>query len=238
MGTSKQQLAEIAAAYLTALRSGDRVSALLLAREALSAGIHLCELYRDLLQPALYEIGRLWERGELDVAGEHLATAITRSVMELCVNKERPLPAGPPSVLATCVGPELHDVGLRMVADCLEISGWHTLYLGCNMPLEDIVALAVRERVAVVVVSITMGSHAPAVRDLARALRQSEIGATVKLLVGGQPFNRTPGLWRKVGADGTAPDAMGAVEWVRSNVHQERSDDSHSGSLGARAHEA
>lgn len=225
MGTSDQQLAEISAGYVAALCSGDRVGALLLAREALTAGVPLCVLYRDLLQPALYEVGRRWERGQIDVASEHLATAITRSVMELCANKERPLPVGPPAVIATCVGPELHDVGLRMVADCLELAGLHTFYLGSNMPLDDIVALAVRHRVAVVAASVTVVSHALAVRELARALRESEIGVTVKLLVGGQPFNRFPELCSRVGADGTAPDAAAAAAWVRSHIRRERGRD-------------
>lgn len=220
MGTSNEQLAAIYADYLAALCSGDRVSALVIVREALAAGISLCEAYRDLLQPALYEIGRLWECGELDVAAEHMATAMTRSVMELCANKEKPLPDGPPAIIATCIGPEIHDVGLRMVTDCLEISGWHTLYLGGNMPLDDIVTLAVRHRVAAVAISITIGSHALAVRDLVRALRQSDIGATVKVLVGGQPFNQITGLWRQVGADGTALDAIEAAAWVCRHVHR------------------
>lgn len=222
MDTSAQPLAEISAGYLAALRAGDRVAALLLIREALTAGIPLPELYRHALQPSLYEVGRLWERGEIGVADEHLATAITRSVMELCASRVKPLPSGPPAIISTCVGPELHDVGLRMVTDCLELGGWNALYLGSNMPLDAIVALAARHQVALVAASITMGSYAPAVRELAQALRQSELGPAVKLLVGGQPFIRTPQLWREVGADGTAGDAVEAVAWVSRHVHRDK----------------
>lgn len=215
-----RQLAEISAGYLATLRSGDRVAALVMMREALTAGVPLCDLYQAVLQPALYEIGRLWQLGQLDVATEHMATAITRGVMELSSSSLKPLPSGPPAVLATCVGAELHDMGLRMVADCLELEGWHTFYLGCNMPLDPIVALAVQHRVAVVAASITIGSHARFVRDLISALRQSEIGARVKILVGGQPFNRIPELWRQIGADGTAPDASGATAWVGAQLRR------------------
>lgn len=215
---SSQALVGLAADYLDALRAGDRITALLLMREALSAGVGLCDLYQVVLQPALYEIGRLWQLGQLDVASEHLATAITRSAMELCSSKLKPLPSGPPLVLATCVGSELHDLGLRMVSDCLEVKGWNTLYLGSNMPIDAIVALAVQHRVAVVAASITIGSHARFVRDLVNALRQSVIGPRVKILVGGQPFNRLPDLWRQLGADGTAADASGAVAWIAGQL--------------------
>lgn len=217
---SDQQLAVVAASYLNVLRAGDRIGALLLMREALAAGFPLCTLYEAVLQPAMYEIGRLWQLGQLDVASEHMATAITRGVMELSSARLKPLPSGPPAVIATCVGTELHEIGLRMVADCLEVSGWHTLFLGSNMPIDAIVALAVQYRVGVVAASITIGSHTRFVRDLIDALRQSAIGPQVKILVGGQPFLRIPELWRQIGADGTAPDARGASEWVEAHVRR------------------
>jgi methanogenic corrinoid protein MtbC1 len=34
----------------------------------------------------------------------------------------------------------------------------------------------------------------------------------VLVLVGGYPFNLAPDLWRRIGADGWAPDAQLAVE--------------------------
>lgn len=214
------QIDTIAASYLAALMAGDRRATLQVVQQALAAGMPLIDLYQEVIQPALYDIGQIWACGQLDVASEHVATAITRNVMELCASAITPIPPGPPQIIATCVGPELHDIGLRMVADSLELSGWDTLYLGSNMPLDAIVALAVQHRVAVVAVSITIGSHARYIRDLITLLRRSTIGASVKILVGGQPFNRIPTLWQQIGADGTAADLTGAVAWVRAHVLQ------------------
>lgn len=212
------QIDAIAAYYLAVLRSGDRAAALTLIRKALAQGIPLVDLYQGVLQPALYTIGQLWDAGQIDVADEHMVTAITRSVIEQCASFIKPAASGPPRIIAACVGTELHDLGLHMVADCLEIHGWHTIYLGANMPLDALVAMAVRQHIAVVAVSITIGCHARYVRELISDLRQSAIGATVKILVGGQPFQRIPTLWQQIEADGTAPDAAGAVAWVCANV--------------------
>lgn len=215
----RQQPDTIVASYLAALMTGNQMAALQVVHEALAVGMSLEDLYQEVLQPALYDIGRLWENGQLNVANEHIATAITRSVMERCVSVVKPLLAGPPSIIATCAGPELHDIGLRMVADCLELNGWNTLYLGPNMPLDAIVALAIQHRVDLIAVSITVGNHTRYVRDLITSLRQSAIGPTAKVLVGGQLFNRIPELWRQVGADGTAADLTGAIAWVRTHVY-------------------
>lgn len=38
-------------------------------------------MYQDLVQRSLYEVGELWERGHVSVATEHLATAITESLL-------------------------------------------------------------------------------------------------------------------------------------------------------------
>jgi MerR family transcriptional regulator, light-induced transcriptional regulator len=213
-----QQLDTIAASYLAALMAGNRFAAHHVVQRALAAEIPLGDLYHEVLQPAMYDIGQLWERGQLDVANEHVATAITQRVLELCASTVTPVPAGPPRIIATCLGPELHDLGLRMVADYLEFSGWSTLCLGGNMPLESVVSLALQHQVAVVAVSITIGSHARYIRDLVGALHRTAAGSTTKVLVGGSLFNRFPDLWRQVGADGTAPDAAGAAAWVREHV--------------------
>jgi methanogenic corrinoid protein MtbC1 len=208
----------IVASYLAALMAGDRIAALHVVQVALAEEMSLTDLYQEVLQPTLYEIGQLWEWGQLAVASEHVATAITRSVMEHCASTIPPIPEGPVTIMATGVGHELHDIGLRMVADCLELDGWNTLCLGSSTPLDDVVALAVQHRVAIVAVSITISSYARDLHDLITALRQSAIGAGVKILVGGQPFNRIPNLWHQIGADGTAIDLTGAVAWVRAHV--------------------
>ena len=39
------------------------------------------DIYRDVFQDALYEIGTLWETNQISVAEEHMGTAITQYVM-------------------------------------------------------------------------------------------------------------------------------------------------------------
>jgi methanogenic corrinoid protein MtbC1 len=214
MNTSSHPFAAITSAYYTALHTNDNQSALAIIHEALEQGASLATLYHTVIQPAMYQIGQQWERGELSVGAEHQATAITRMVLDICAFPYRPGLYGAPDVLAACVSPEQHDIGLRMVADCLEFNGWRTLYLGGNVPLDDIVMLTLHHQVAIVALSVTMGSHALHVRHLITALRQTALGPHLKILVGGQPFNRIPNLWQRVGADGAANDALAAVEWV------------------------
>ena len=50
-----------------------------------------------------------------------------------------------------------------------------------------------------------------AARDTVRAVRADPRTRSVRVLVGGNPFNVADDLWREIGADGWAADAAGAV---------------------------
>jgi MerR family transcriptional regulator, light-induced transcriptional regulator len=52
----------------------------------------------------------------------------------------------------------------------------------------------------------------PAIRDTIRAVRGRGKCENLPILVGGNPFNIAPELWRSVGADGYAPDAAIALK--------------------------
>ena len=115
------------------------------------------------------------------------------------------------SLVATSVGGELHEIGMRMVADFLEMEGWDTYYLGANTPTDSIL-LSLEERQAdVLAISATLTLHVSKVSELIDQIRTSPSQSTIKILVGGYPFNIARNLWQQVGADGYAPDAQGAV---------------------------
>jgi len=56
-----------------------------------------------------------------------------------------------------------------------------------------------------------MGYHLHAVQELIELVRADPRCAQLRVMVGGQPFNVDPALWRTVGANGTAADAEAAV---------------------------
>src|SRR3712207_6385574 len=67
----------------TALEAGSRPAAERVVREALDAGLEAQTIYDDVIAVAMRGIGDKWERGELTVADEHLATTITFGLVAL-----------------------------------------------------------------------------------------------------------------------------------------------------------
>lgn len=73
-------LAELNRRFVAAQLRGDRREALrVVIDEGLAGGATVPELHLRVVQPAQYEIGRLWQENKISVAEEHLATAICRS---------------------------------------------------------------------------------------------------------------------------------------------------------------
>src|ERR1700748_53347 len=77
------RIAQLAGAYADALIAGDEIAAEIAIREAMDADLGTAEIDEKVIAPALWLIGELWERGQLSVAEEHIATEITVRVLAL-----------------------------------------------------------------------------------------------------------------------------------------------------------
>ncbi|GJL58258.1 MAG: hypothetical protein NPIRA03_11150 [Nitrospirales bacterium] len=193
--------------FLQALLAGDRHAARTIAIEAFSMTDSLSDVYVELFQESLYEIGRLWESNRISVAQEHVATAITQYVMAnlySCVKPGKPFQG---KGIITGVEGELHQVGSHMVADLLETKGWDIRFLGVNIPHQAILQMIKEFRPTLVGISATMVLKVPTVRDLITDIRNMFLPVdTPRILVGGSAFRSLPDVFREIGADGFAHD--------------------------------
>ena len=76
--------------YLKALIAGQRKSCARIVETHIEDGISIPDLYAHLFQRSMVEVGERWERHELSVAVEHLATSITESLMTLTYISDLP----------------------------------------------------------------------------------------------------------------------------------------------------
>jgi methanogenic corrinoid protein MtbC1 len=205
-------LGDLATRYLVAVIGGERAAAGKLVLDAVAAGASIADVYTYVFQPAQLELGRLWHFRTITVGQEHLATAITEATMARLYPHLAASPRIGRTLVATCVGDELHAMGIRMVADMFELAGWRTFYLGANTPKASVVEALAQARADVLALSVTMASNLESLADVIAAVRADERVAGVHIIVGGSPFNTIRSLWQKVGADAYAPDARTAIE--------------------------
>jgi len=206
-------LSGLAQRYLEELLDGRREQAGKAVRQALEGGKSLQEIYLEVFEPSLKELGRLWAEGQVDVAREHFFSESTLTFMaQLLARAETGARRSRGrSCLSLSVCRENHLIGMRMVADLLELDGWTSLFLGGDVCTQHILRALSNTRVELLAVSVTLPEHLGYAAELVRALRSSVPHQDVKVLVGGQALQRDKNLWRAVGGDGTAADAAEAV---------------------------
>jgi len=204
--------------YIQALLQGERHIASKMIIKAVENGVPVKEIYLHVFQPAQREIGRLWQTNQITVAQEHYCTAATQLIMSGLYPYIFSTAKHGKKVVAACVGNELHEIGIRMVADFLEMDGWDTYYLGANTPKSSIIATLHEQEPDLLALSTTMTSNLAQLKDIISTVKQHK-ELEVKILVGGYPFIVDPNLWKKIGADACAKNAEEAVKVVRDLVN-------------------
>ncbi|NSW53169.1 MAG: cobalamin B12-binding domain-containing protein [Anaerolineae bacterium] len=203
--------------YLGHVLGMRRGEALKLVQDLVARNIPVREIYLHLFQPVQQELGRLWQINQISVAQEHYATAVTQLAMSQLYPYIFASERSGFGLVAACVGNELHEIGIRMVADFFEMAGWDTYYLGANTPAESIIRTVNEQNADVVALSVTLSSHISRTKELVTAIK-GQVDDRVKILVGGYPFNVDPQAWTQVGADGSALNAESAIDLAYSLV--------------------
>jgi MerR family transcriptional regulator, light-induced transcriptional regulator len=200
------------APFEAALLAGRQREALAVVDGCIARGRSLVDVELHVIQPSLYDIGEAWQANRVTVAKEHMATAIALSVMTAGLLRSPPPPAtiGKRALLA-CVEGNDHAVGLRMVADALQLAGWDVQYLGANMPGAAIIRQAVDWRADLVGLSVSFAQQLRVVKQVIAQLRERLGDARPAVIIGGLAINRFDRLADMVGADACGADARAAV---------------------------
>ena len=141
-------------------------------------------LIDGILTPLFERVGREWEAGRLSPAHEHAASVVVRRLLDVMVADMDP-PPGAPAVLVAAPSGERHEFGALLVAATAAAAGWHVVYLGADLPAEDIIRAAREGDVQLVALSVVHARNLAGVgADVTRVARELEGQASV--VVGGR----------------------------------------------------
>ncbi|TDD86052.1 methylmalonyl-CoA mutase [Actinomadura darangshiensis] len=110
----------------------------------------------------------------------------------------------PARILIAKPGLDGHDRGAKVVARALRDVGFEVVFTGIRQRVEDIVAIALQEDVAVVGLSILSGAHVALTARTAEALRAADAGDIAVIVGGTIPAADVPRL-RDAGAAAVFP---------------------------------
>jgi DNA-binding transcriptional MerR regulator len=147
----------------------------------------------ELLQPAVGEIGERWYLGDVTVQQEHFCSSLAVRRLEALIMANPP-PMRPGRILAVCPPEEQHIIGLLLLTFLLRRRGWDVVYLGANVPLEQLESTVAAIQPQLVVMAAQLLPTAAALREAALVLQQ----AGVPLAYGGLVFNLSPTLRQRI----------------------------------------
>ena len=150
----------------------------------LASVLPVAELVRRVVHPLMDLTGRRWYDGTLTVAQEHMVSALLRNLLGGLVRLYPPREPRLRLVFATPAG-ELHEFGILSAAMLAVSEGIEAIYLGPNLPTQEIVSITHRLRPR----ALVLGIVAPAYQaDLngSVAFIAAQIPPVTELWIGGR----------------------------------------------------
>ena len=172
--------------FLDALLNGNRAQASEKIRQQLGNGLSIKAIYEEIIKPALYRVGELWEHNQITVAEEHTATSVAEAVMNELYGNIVSRSRIPKKVVLACVENEQHQVGIKMVADIFEMKGWDTYFPGANTPVYELIQYIGKIKPDVIALSASIYFHLPVLEEMIQLIRHDY--PETPILVGGQAF--------------------------------------------------
>jgi methanogenic corrinoid protein MtbC1 len=195
------------------ISDADEQAGVALAEAALADGITPVELFREVIQPVLQDIGDAFAR--LDVFLPDLmraglvVKAMQLEVLEPAIRNSGSENASAGTVVIGTAQGDIHDIGKNMVALMLQVNGFKVVDLGTNVSAQAFIDAARRERADIIAMSSLLTPTLPYIKDLVKRLESLEERKRYLVIAGGAPITRE---WTQTaGLDGFGEDAMEAV---------------------------
>lgn len=177
-----------------------------------------------LVGPLVEHIGLSWRNGKVRIASEHMATAILRAYLMRTLGSFKPTGPAPYIVVTTPSG-QHHEFGALLVAVTASLQGWRVLYLGPNLPAEEIAGAAQFIGAQAVALSIVYPPDDLRLPDELLALRRY-LGNDIPVLVGGRDAGAYSNTLVSIGAQipeglqgfRTALDAIQSYTKLKSDM--------------------
>ena len=186
-----------------------------LVEKILASGKSALEINKQMLIPAIQEIGRKYERKEIYLpqmirAAETMQQAF--QTLEPHFGSSETTAQG--TVLICTVKGDVHDIGKNIVGLFLKNHGFHVIDLGKDVPAERIAEKAQETNADVVGLSALMTTTMQEMPNVIDTLQK--VGSSAKVIVGGAVV--TKNYAKDIGASGYAKDGVSAVDMVKSLV--------------------
>lgn len=192
---------------------GERNEIVALINRALDEGAAPLSLIKQVLNPALKEVGDKFGQGdiflpELIMSAEAMQAAV--EMLEPLLAAQNQQIESPGRVVMATVQGDIHDIGKNIVCAMLRANGFEVLDLGRDIPAATIISEARKFKADIIGLSALLSTTLPYCRDTVRLLDELNIRDQFKVFIGGGPA--TPEYAESIGSIYGGPHAEAAVQ--------------------------
>lgn len=201
--------------YLQPLLAGRRADCFAIIEQALAEGWAARRLLNEVVWPALSQVERLFIDDRINIALEHMASLINRTVADRLQSALEQQPRNGKRIIVACADGFREEIGAQIVADLFQSEGWEVFFVGGGVPDDELLQLVGQVRPETLLLFGTEPQQVPGVRRLVELIREVDVCPTMNIVVSGGIFNRADGLWQEVGVDAFAATAESVMDLVR-----------------------
>lgn len=155
----------------------------------LNNGIEPIELFDDVISKVMTKIGMMWERNEIGVEVEHIASCKLINVL-IRIEKELKNSSNGNKVICSTLGNELHEIPVLVLKIMLSYYGWRVIYPGVNLPKKSLIKLINENKPDLVCLSLMFidnsNKSAADIKEIHSVCKK----ANSKLVVGGNSLSK------------------------------------------------
>ncbi len=195
----------------------DKEKVMTIANAFIKTDSDVIEMIEQGMSPAMEEVGRRFQTGEMFLPELQMSADVFTAVMEilqpmLLASKTKLKPKG--RVVIGTVNGDLHSIGKDMVATMLKVGGFEVIDLGVDVRPLTFIEQAESQQADIIALSALLTTTMPAQREVIEALKERGLREKYKIIIGGAPVNQEWG--DEINADGYSKNAAAAVKLAES----------------------
>jgi methanogenic corrinoid protein MtbC1 len=132
------------------------------------------------------------------VIHEHLATAVLKPFLHNLRISYRPAENAASIVIATPTG-QIHEIGALIIGLIAAAEGWRVIYLGPNLPAEEIASATTEIKSKYVLLSIVYPANDPYLNQELKKLH-SLLAKDIRIIIGGRASDSYTEVINKIGS--------------------------------------
>lgn len=151
-------------------------------------GSSILDIKEKVITPVMHQIGWLWQRGELQVYEEHLASQVTLSATRYLHYLVPHKSEHGKAALCACLEGDFHEIALHWLTQTLESDGWRVIVAGANTPVHSISDALSRFQPAILCLSATILSNLEHLRRDYKVCWERAEALGTRIIIGGAAF--------------------------------------------------